>query len=288
MDAWREDQLHFAQVRCAQCLLLISQPQSDDHERDRYYGHIYFEVNWPEPDSLAALKRESHLHMELPLLDGLIPELRNGDGRSAVEIGCGYGIMLEELRSRGYWAVGCDLSQSALLYCRSKGLTVLRGKYPDLPFIRGSFDFVLSMHVVEHVAEPYVFAEALVSLLKPGGWAVIVTEDSWNTQHAFERAVDQMRRRIPSFRSSTDHTFLFNAKHLTQMLERAGCDMIRGEAFAGIPKFESLHWRLYKGAFRQFDRLLGRGEFLMVAGRRPNEPPATSSTDIRNVAASGT
>jgi SAM-dependent methyltransferase len=44
-----------------------------------------------------------------------------------------------------------------------------------LPFRDGSFDAVLSLHVLEHVKNPFVCAEELVRVLKPGGTLYVVT-----------------------------------------------------------------------------------------------------------------
>jgi SAM-dependent methyltransferase len=45
----------------------------------------------------------------------------------------------------------------------------------DLPFSDGIFDAVLSLHVLEHVSDPFRCASELIRVLKPGGKLFAVT-----------------------------------------------------------------------------------------------------------------
>jgi hypothetical protein len=116
-----------------------------------------------------------------------------------------------------------------------------------------------------------VFVKEMVDLVRPGGVVVIVTEDAWNSQYGWDRLRARARGRIPPFRSSADHTFVFRASHLRALLSEAGCDDVRTRSFSFRPARESLHWRLYKGLLRTIDRRIGHGEFLMAVSRRALE-----------------
>jgi 2-polyprenyl-3-methyl-5-hydroxy-6-metoxy-1,4-benzoquinol methylase len=127
------------------------------------------------------------------------------------------------------------------------------------------------MHVIEHLPNPRGFIKALVQLARPGGVIVVVTEDAWISQYAWDRARARLLGGTPPFRSSTDHSFVFRAAHLQSLMVEADCSDVRVRALAYRPDGESVHWRLYKGLFRQLDRLIGHGEFLMAVGYRRNK-----------------
>ncbi len=125
--------------------------------------------------------------------------------------------------------------------------------------------------MIEHVADPRSFVKELAELVRPGGVIVLVTEDAWISQYWWDRFRARVRGRIPPFRSSTDHAFVFLASHLRMLLIEAGCDEVRTRAFSYAQGAESLHWWLYRGIFRTLDRALGHGESLMAVGRRGNQ-----------------
>ncbi|HET7875186.1 MAG TPA: class I SAM-dependent methyltransferase [Methylomirabilota bacterium] len=272
MNAWAPTALHFAQARCNGCGLLISQPQASEAEMESYYRRAYYEDRWPDPEAVWKENTALYRRHELPLMQRLWADWAPPAGGAVAEIGCGYGVFLGLLRELGYRASGCDLSPRAVACCRSRGLDVVEGRVPGVPLPREAFDVVISMHVIEHLPDPRGFVKEMVSLARPGGVVAVVTEDAWISQYAWDRLRARLRGRIPRFRSSTDHTFVFRADHLQTLMAEAGCVEMRICAFTHRPGGETLHWRLYKGLFRLLDRVLGHGEFLMAVGRRGAGP----------------
>lgn len=271
MDAWAPPALHFAQARCAGCGLLISQPQASEVERDAYYGRSYYEEQWPDPEAIFARNADLYRRYELPLMMRLWADWPPPANATVAEAGCGYGVMMQVMREAGFRPSGCDLSPRAVAVCRARGLDVVEGKSPGIPLPVGAFDISITRHVIEHLPDPRVFVKEMVALVRPGGAVVIGTDDAWTSQYAWDRLRARAVGRIPAFRSSTDHTFVFLAHHLRTLLSEAGCDEVRIAPFSLPPLRESMHWRLYKGLFRALDRALGHGEFLMAAGRRARE-----------------
>ncbi len=263
-----ERTLHFAQVRCRDCDLLISQPQASLDEMDRYYREVYYQEVWTDPDAVWAENSAAYRRCELPLLKRLWAKWPPPARGEAVEIGCGYGAFLGALTDEGFAVQGCDPSPHSIEECHNRGLDVQVGKIPQAPFEAQSFDLAASLHVIEHLADPQALADELVRLVRPGGLVAVITDNGWYSQAGWARLQARLRGRVPPFHTSTDHTFVFRAKHLQQMLVKAGCDRVRVNAFHRRPRRESLHWRLYKGTFRTLDRWLGQGEYLAAVGRR--------------------
>jgi SAM-dependent methyltransferase len=236
---------------------------------DRYYRDVYYKAHWPNAEGLTKDNAACYERWELPIMKALWSEWSPPSGGSVAEIGCGYAAMLPMLQREGYSVMGCDPSVDAVKFCRGRGLDVVEGGFPGTT-LPGPFDVVLCQHVIEHVPDPRAFVAELVGITRPGGVAVIVTEDGWNTQYGWNRFASRARGRMPSFHTSTDHTYVFSASHLERLLRESGCDQVRTRSFSHTPVGESLHWRAYKGLFRSLDRLLGRGDYLMAVGRRSN------------------
>lgn len=107
--------------------------------------------------------------------------LRPLDGLRLVDIGCGGGLLSEPLARMGAAVTGIDAAERnigvAALHAREGGLAIdYRHETAEGLLARGeSFDIVLSMEVVEHVADPALFLETCARLVRPGGLAVVAT-----------------------------------------------------------------------------------------------------------------
>lgn len=96
-------------------------------------------------------------------------------GRRVLDVGCGGGLVAEELARRGAQVTGIDVSEHALRTARAHaaagGLSILYQRAPAeaLPFADGAFDAVVCADCLEHVEAPdRVVAEA-ARVLAPGG-----------------------------------------------------------------------------------------------------------------------
>jgi len=259
--------LHRGQVRCGGCGLLIAQPQAEPHEIEQFYGHVYYDEIWKDPaetNNMVEYGRD-----ELPLFKSLWADFAPPGGAEVIEVGCGRGEMMELLGHQGFRVRGCEMSRHAIEYCRGRGLEVIYGCWPGLPFVPHSADVVMSLQVVEHVVDPRAFVADLVGLVRPGGIIALATEDAWSSQTAFERTMRRLRGRTPEYMTATDHTFVFQGRHLRQLLEETGCDGVQSRSYSRPAPRESLHWRVYKNVFRVLDRIVGHGDFLMAVGHKP-------------------
>jgi SAM-dependent methyltransferase len=99
-----------------------------------------------------------------------------------VDLGCGTGTLTRLLVDEGYDVAGLDLSPEMIRRAREKvpesTFVVGDAAVPDLQ--PGSYDVVLSRHVLWAMPDPDAAFANWVALLKPGGAAVLV-EGSWST-----------------------------------------------------------------------------------------------------------
>ena len=270
-NRWRPRVLHLAQARCDDCGMLVSQPQAELADLDRYYSDEYYQE--PTDDEIRAkfdFFRGLYQRHEWPLIQSLWRENPPPKGGSAVEVGCGFGIILDILKENGFDTHGCDLSPKAVAWCRSRGHDVVVSGFPGSPFPTDRFDVVCAMQFIEHTIDLQRFAAELVGLAKPGGIVIVATESIWMAQARFDRFSHWIRGVSQRFRSSHDHTLLFEPGHVRRVLQQAGCDRAVSTKYTQqIDARESLHWKLYKGTMRLIDRLTGSGEcHVTVAWKR--------------------
>ncbi|MBI3932566.1 MAG: methyltransferase domain-containing protein [Acidobacteria bacterium] len=105
------------------------------------------------------------------LLDGALPEtMPDGRRPRILDVGCGTGNNLVHLGRRGQ-AVGLDLSDEALRFCRTRVVTVVRAETMRLPFPDGAFDCVTCFDVLYHrwVKDDRAAAAEMARVLRPGG-----------------------------------------------------------------------------------------------------------------------
>jgi 2-polyprenyl-6-hydroxyphenyl methylase/3-demethylubiquinone-9 3-methyltransferase len=128
------------------------------------------------PPRLAYLRKRIDGHW------GSEPTARRPlNGRRALDIGCGGGLLAEPLARLGAAVVGIDAAPEAVAVARShaaaQGLAIdYRAMPAEAPADAGErFDLVTSMEVIEHVADLPAFIAALATLLAPGGLAVLST-----------------------------------------------------------------------------------------------------------------
>jgi 2-polyprenyl-6-hydroxyphenyl methylase / 3-demethylubiquinone-9 3-methyltransferase len=99
----------------------------------------------------------------------------NPDNKTALEIGCGGGLLCEEIARLGFDTAGIDPSEQSLAaaseHAGENGLEIkyIRGTGEALPFPDNSFDTVFCCDVLEHVRDlPRVISE-ISRVLIPGG-----------------------------------------------------------------------------------------------------------------------
>jgi SAM-dependent methyltransferase len=188
---------------------------------------------------------------------------RGLQARSSLDIGCAYGFYVERLAKLGWRATGIDVSSYAIERGRARGLRDLHvGPAQELPFPDDTFDFVMSIDVIEHI--PPEDARRAVAearrVLKPGGMAVFATPNFLSNRH--------WNVHTPGFEDpDITHINYQSALSLQALFEGfSRCD-IRGhtpflEQFHGFDAlFRSplLRFRLLRGAGRRAAwKLLGR------------------------------
>ncbi|MBZ5550321.1 MAG: class I SAM-dependent methyltransferase [Acidobacteriia bacterium] len=87
-----------------------------------------------------------------------------------LDVGCGNGKQLENLKSRGCQAIGVDPNRDRVSACVARGLSAVTGRAEELPFPTATFDGVICKGVIPY-AEPARAFREISRVLKPGAIA---------------------------------------------------------------------------------------------------------------------
>jgi len=140
-------------------------------------------------------------------------------GGDLLEIGCGYGYLLDEARLFFERRVGTDFSPGGAQIARATGAEVFVGGIEQVPS-EAKFDCVIGTQLIEHVYEPLSFVERLVGHTKPGGHIILATPDIGGILRKL------MGGRWPSFKVP-EHVLYFDYGTLSSLMFRAGLSDVR-------------------------------------------------------------
>jgi SAM-dependent methyltransferase len=117
-----------------------------------------------------------------PRLRGVANSLGPLAGRHLLDLGCGKGRFARALCREGATVVGLDLS--AAMLAEATGIERVRASARRLPFRPASFDAVVAVEVLQHLAPRSLdlVCDEIRRVLRPGGTLVIVDKNvcSWN------------------------------------------------------------------------------------------------------------
>jgi SAM-dependent methyltransferase len=181
------------------------------HTRARLKGHPTIERR-PLTD-----RSDGRLDYWLSLIDRYSPS----PGR-VVEVGCAHGVLLSELKVRGYECIGVEPDERTADWTKQNaGLDVRPGFFPgiDLPHC----NLFLAFDVIEHSPNPLAFMSKIAQLLKPAGIAIIQTPiDRYTFQPPFgERFSDAF--------DDIEHLYLFTNKAMKELADRVRLEIINGD-----------------------------------------------------------
>lgn len=94
------------------------------------------------------------------------------------DLGCGNGSVANELVRLGWEVTGVDASEQGIAQANAHYPHIplrVGSAYDDLAALHGTFPVVVSLEVVEHLYAPRRYAATLLSLLDPGGVAIVST-----------------------------------------------------------------------------------------------------------------
>ena len=173
--------------------------------------------------------------------------LRPFERLSLLDIGCGGGLLSEPMSKMGFKVTGVDPSEKNIGTARAHAAqsgAVVEYRVADAETLAQegqSFDVVLNMEVVEHVADLRGYLESTAALVKPGGLMFVATLNRTLKALALAKvAAEYILRWLPPGTHDWDK-FVAPAE-LRAMLEDSGLKVLKTQGIAFDPL--SWDWRL--------------------------------------------
>lgn len=171
-----------------------------------------------QPDSkhisgkLSPWLQKQRLAKAIPFLSGRVLDFGSGDG-----------ILANYVQANHYLGVDHD----------AEARSAAQRRYPkhqfvdDLPGERAAFDTVISLAVIEHIAQPVELLGRFAALLKEGG-AIVLT-----TPHPHFHRIHDLGATVGLFSkdAADDHEVMFNRKDLAGLAQRIGFQMVKYQRF---------------------------------------------------------
>ena len=159
-----------------------------------------------------------------------------------VDVGCGTGKMMEEMRDWKKWRLvtGLDSSDEALSFCakRSRLKTIKANLEKELPLADNWADVITCLDVVEHVRRDQFLLKECARVLKPGG-ILMVTVPAHQFMWTYWDDVLGHKRR-------------YSLNQLVNKLERAGFGVERKSYFYSFLLPVALVFRVMKSSTKNW------------------------------------
>lgn len=156
----------------------------EDAVSERYFQHADTRrFRWQTENALTVEMEEM-----------VLSAVAGGAVRSLLEIGCGEGANIRNLKYRAPVAVGLDLYPEKLQFASTqiRDAKFVCGDALILPFRDNYFDFVFCRDVLHHVKDKAAMVREMIRVLKPGSSFVILEANGgnliWNLFGTFVKA----------------------------------------------------------------------------------------------------
>ena len=154
-----------------------------------------------------------------------------------LDIGSYRGVSLKVAHENGFETLGVEPSKWAARYSEEViQERVFQGTLRDLPAEEGPFDVITMWDVMEHLPHPVEEMKRIHSRLKPGGVFVFSTLfiDNWYPKI--------MKERWPWYMDM--HLFYFTLDALSQLLTKAGLELVHHQKYTHIITLEYFFFKL--------------------------------------------
>jgi 2-polyprenyl-6-hydroxyphenyl methylase/3-demethylubiquinone-9 3-methyltransferase len=220
-----------------------SAPQTIKPQEAAHFGALA--ADWWDPKGSSAM-----LHKLNPVRLGFVRAavdrhfgsdpggLKPLTGKSALDVGCGAGLLCEPLARLGAKVTGVDAAPENVQAAKTHaalGALAIDYRAGELTEQRlGKFDLVTSMEVVEHVADPAAFIAGLAAHLKPDGLMILSTPNRTAASKLFLVEAAERLGQVP--RGTHDWDQFLTPEELTALLADARLEVtdMQGIAFSPL------------------------------------------------------
>ena len=158
------------------------------------------------------------------------------EGKAALDVGCGAGLLAEPLARLGAKVSGIDASPEVISVARDHAANmglVIDYRSGDVQELEGQFDLITAMEVIEHVAEPAAFVKALAKRLAADGLLILSTPNATGWSKLLMITVGEGLGQIP--RGTHEFEKFIGPDRMKALLADAGLKCLDFEGIAWSP-----------------------------------------------------
>ena len=219
-DIQFENNGQFDIVKCENCGLIYLNPRPTKKEIEKYYPKEYKPYQSKDEKSEKSRKTSNIFYKVMRFLAGkksitgineIFDKILEG---KVLDLGCGSGELLKELKEKGFECYGVEMDKNAVEICRKNNLKVIQGDIQEyIKKINAKFDVIILSHVLEHLYNPSFVIREISRILADDGVFIIAipSADSlmFNLFKSKWHSIDSPR-----------HLYLFSTKTLSSLLQK--------------------------------------------------------------------
>jgi SAM-dependent methyltransferase len=144
--------------------------------------------------------------------------------RDALEVGCADGTFLAQLSKHGWNVRGLEYNDYMIARAKHRhGLILEQSDIMSLVPGKDAFDYIVLLHVLEHMPDPHTVLVHCIQLLKPGGLLFLELPHSPEPEEVDQKTLD--------FYLTTTHLYNYRPRSFAQRIEQAGFTVDRRDRF---------------------------------------------------------
>ncbi len=168
----------FSVVKCKKCGLLFTNPrlskQAIDSANEETFSPSDKDKSRATQEASLFIRRHPALRKIWHQIMGeYLSEMLERSNGKVLDLGSGFGDILEDLTLKGCDAFGVETNPPAVEACLRKGLKASCTSLEEAHFPDDSFDTVILCHVIEHLPHPQEALKEIYRILKPGGLVLV-------------------------------------------------------------------------------------------------------------------
>ena len=198
--------------RCLNCKLVSLYPRPTPQMLKEYYRNYL-------PDNHEDIRKwEAMIRPVVTQSADLINFRSRTNGKKMLDVGCGHGFLLKEMKARGWDVEGLEVSQTGREYAlRNWNIPIYSEPLENLGLPSGTFDVVTLLYVIEHIFDPLSLLSEINQVLKPKGLILL----RWPHTTPVVKILGPLSNKLDIYHTQY-HLYDFSPKTIEKMLFLAG------------------------------------------------------------------
>lgn len=192
---------------------------------EKYYRDRYYQAPTVSTYS-KRYSQDEHRYRKIAceVVDYIAKKIRNGRPKTVLDVGCGEGFFLEELKSLKWKITGTDFSCAGIKRHNPQiAANIFFGPFekvlPKLKSQNKKFFLINLGNILEHVLNPMLLLKLVSPLLIKNGIVRLVVP---NDTSGFQKLLEKEKRSRCSWITPPDHLSYFNFESLEAVLSYCG------------------------------------------------------------------